>query len=117
MRETIFSTILWAELQEKLSKILNIYPASLHAQYRLSTDAKGSLPFDLTSRQEFQQLVTMIQPMVVPPRLANGKRSKKWMKEVTVSVFQKGDSLDSQSGKSSAKVSSTLSLFVSDLTN
>jgi hypothetical protein len=44
----IFSTILWADLQEKLCEILNIYPASLYAQYRLSTDAKASLPFGLT---------------------------------------------------------------------
>jgi hypothetical protein len=65
----IFSTILWADLQEKLCEILNIYPASLHAQYQLSTDAKASLPFDLTSCQEFQQLIKMIQPLVVPPRL------------------------------------------------
>ena len=34
-------------------------------------------------------LVKIIQPLVVPPHLANGKQSKKWMKEVIVSVFQK----------------------------
>jgi hypothetical protein len=107
----ILSTILWADLQEKLCEILNIYPASLHVQYWLSTDAKASLPFDLTSHQEFQQLIKMIQPLVVPLRLANRQRSKKQMKEVTVSVFQKGDSSDSQAGKSSAKVSLTLSLL------
>jgi hypothetical protein len=64
-----------ADLQEKLCKILNIYPASLHAQHQLSTDAKASLPFDLTSHQEFQQLIKMIPPLVVPPHLANGWRS------------------------------------------
>jgi hypothetical protein len=107
----IFSTILWANLQEKLCEILNIYPTSLHVQYQLSTDAKASLPFDLTSPQEFQQLINMIQPLVVPLHLANRWRSKKRMKEVTVSMFQKGDSLDSQAGKLSAKVSLTLSLL------
>src|ERR1700676_1273306 len=105
VRERIFSTILWPTLQQKLSEILNIYSASLHAQYRLSTDAKGSLPFDLTSSQDLRQLVKIIQPLVVPPRLANGKRSKKRMKEVIVSVSQKGDSADFQAAKSGAKVS------------
>jgi hypothetical protein len=107
----ILSTILWANLQEKLCKILNIYPALLHAQYQLSTDMKGSLLFDFISHQEFQQLINIIQPLVVPPCLANGWRSKKQIKEVTVSMFQKGDSLDSQARKSSTKVSSTLSLL------
>ena len=76
MRERIFSTIRWPTLEQKLSEILNIYPASLHAQYHLSTDAKGSLPFDLTSSPDLQQLVNMIQPLVVPPRLANGSDQK-----------------------------------------
>jgi hypothetical protein len=43
------------------------YPASLHAQYRLSNNVKGSLLFDLTSYQEFQQLIKTIQPLVVSP--------------------------------------------------
>ena|ERR1700722_2319514 len=76
VQQKIFSMILWPMLQQKLSEILNIYPALLHAQYCLSTDAKGSLLFDLTSSQDLRQLVKMIQPLVVPPRLANGKRSK-----------------------------------------
>ena len=55
--------------------------------------------------QDLRQLVKMIQPLVVPPRLANGKWSKKRMKEVIVLVFQKGDLADFQAGKSGTKVS------------
>ena len=71
------STILWPAMQDQLSRVLNIHPAMLHAQFQFSTDAKGSLPFDLTCFQDLQQLVTMIKPLVVPRCLANGKRSTK----------------------------------------
>ena len=71
------STISWPAMQDQLSRVLNIHPAMLHAQFLFSTDAKGLLPFDLTFFQDLQQLVTMIEPLVVPHCLANGKRSTK----------------------------------------
>jgi len=89
--EIIPSTTSWFELEHKLAKILDIYPTSLHAQYRFSTDNKESLPLDLTSPQNLQIMMTLLRPLVVPPILSNGRRSTRKMKPVTVQVFNKGD--------------------------
>ena len=77
VRDTFPSTISWSVMHDWLSRVLNMHPAKLHAQFQLSTNAKGLLPFDLTSFQDLQQLVTMIEPLVVPHHLTNGKRSTK----------------------------------------
>ena len=97
-------------MQDRLSRVLNVHPAMLHAQFRSSTDAKGSLPFDLTCSEDLQQLTTMIEPLVVPRRLANGKRSTKRPKEVIVQISQKGGVT---AGKPGAKVSCILQVFQS----
>lgn len=102
------STISWPAMQDRLSRVLNVHLAMLHAQFRFSTDAKGSLPFDLTCSEDLQQLTTMIEPLVVPCCLANGKRSTKWPKEVIVLISQKGGVT---AGKPGAKVSCILQVF------
>jgi hypothetical protein len=55
-RESVWSTILWLNLQQKIAQILNIFPTLLHAQYQLSTDSKSALPFDLTSQSDLNEL-------------------------------------------------------------
>ena len=89
--EIISSTTPWFSLQEKLAELFNIYPSSLHAQYRFSTDTKGSLPLDLNTQLHFNTMITLLRPLIVPPRLQSGKRSTWKMRQVTVQVFNKDD--------------------------
>lgn len=74
-----------------VAQYLNIFQSSLHLQYRLSTDNKGSLPCDLTSQRCLDILISILRPLIVPPILANGRRSTRAMKSVAVQVFIKGD--------------------------
>jgi hypothetical protein len=102
---TIKSSISWAELQNQLAATFNVYPGSLHAQYRLSNEAKGSLPLDLISKQHLNTLITFLRPLIVPAILANGQRSTRKKKAVTVQIFNKGET--AQSGEGNRKVSSS----------
>lgn len=81
----------WTALKDKLAELLNVHPTTLHAQYRLSTDSKASLPFDLTSQTELNNLLNVLHPLVVPPILASGRRSTRRMKPVSVQISNKGD--------------------------
>jgi hypothetical protein len=62
----------WVALQQKLAELFNIYPTLLQAQYRLSTEPKGSLPFDLASQDHLDSLCKNLRPLIVPRVLANG---------------------------------------------
>lgn len=101
--ESAYSTILWPDLQQKIAQILNIFPTSLHAQYRLSTEGKNALPFDLTSQSDLNVLHNMLRPLVIPPRKQNGQRSGRKMKEVKVQVFNKGDTAQTTVAEHSEK--------------
>lgn len=90
--ETVSSDIHWVLLQERLAKALDIYPSSLHAQYRLSTQPKA-LPLDLQCENDMKMMFTLVRPLVVPPKLANGRRSTRTMKHVTIQIFNKGDAV------------------------
>lgn len=87
--EIVSSAITWNRLQHKVAEHLNIFPTSLDALYRLSTDNKKDLPCALTSQQHLDTLITLLRPLVVPPLLANGRHSTRRMKSVTVEVFNK----------------------------
>src|SRR5882762_318036 len=100
---TIKSLISWPDLQNQLAATFNVYPGSLHAQYRLSNEAKGSLPLDLISEQHLNALIMFLRPLIVPPILANGQRSTRKKKAVTVQIFNKGEM--AQSGEGNQKVS------------
>jgi len=102
---TIKSSDDWLELHNKLAEAFNVYPNSLYAQYRLSTDAKGTLPLDLNSENHFGTLVKLLRPLVVPPLLANGRRLTRPMKAVTVQVFNR-NSGGVESGQGGGKQSS-----------
>jgi hypothetical protein len=104
--EIVSSTTLWCSMHEKLAELFNIYPSLLRAQYRFSSDPKGSLPLDLTTQQHFDTMIALLRPLVVPPRLQSGKRSTRKMKPVTVQVFNKDDEPLSQvESRGSGKVS------------
>ena len=82
--EIIPSAILWYQLEQKIAEMLNIYPTSLHAQYRFSTDNKESLPCDLTSAHHLGTMITLLCALVVPAILATGHCSTRQLKKVTV---------------------------------
>ena len=103
------STIPWLTLQQKLAELFNLYPSSLHAQYRFSTDAKGSLPLDLTTRLHFDMMITLLQPLIIPPHLQSGKCSTWKMKPVMVQVFNKDDEPLSTESRGGSKVQAAVS--------
>jgi len=88
--EPIQSNVSWVSLRERLAKLLDIYPSSLQVQYRLSTQPKAH-PYDLQHEQDLANMLRLIQPLIVPARLANGRRSTRKLKPLTVRVFNKDD--------------------------
>jgi hypothetical protein len=104
--EIISSTMTWSRLQQIISQHLNIYPTSLHAQYRLSTDNKKDLPCDLTSQRHLDTLHALLRPLIVPAVLANGRRSVRQKKPVTIQIFDKNSEILHPSSEN--KVSETI---------
>jgi len=88
--EMIQSDISWMCLHERLAKCLDIYPASLQAQYRLSTQPKA-LPLNLQNENDLKAMITLVQPLIVPCLLANGRCSNRTMKMVTVQIFNRDE--------------------------
>lgn len=103
--QTSSSITPWTALKDKLSEIMNIHPTTLQAQYRLSTENKRSLLFDLTSQLDLDALIIRLRPLVVPPINADGRRSTRRMKAVSVQIFNKNDELQSPQNGSGGKVS------------
>jgi hypothetical protein len=91
MIEVINSNITLYNLHQKISKLLNIHPLLLQAQYCLSTDNKTALPCNLQTHGNMNTMLTMMCSLVVPPQLANGHPSQCKMKAVALQVFNKGD--------------------------
>ena len=81
----------WTGFHDKLAEMLNIFPTSLHAQYCFSTEHKESLPLDLTSEVQFNMMMSLLRPLVVPPRTATGRCSTRKMKPIVVQIFNKND--------------------------
>jgi hypothetical protein len=103
--EIVSSTTSWLALKDRLAKTLNMHPDSLHLQYRLSTDTSKSLPFDLTTFDHHDHLVKRLRPLIIPPRLANGSRSTRKRKPVSVQLFNKrSDGKGVQGGQGDSKV-------------
>ena len=95
------STMLWFRLEQQLAEALNVYPASLHARFRFSTDHKDVLPCDLTSQKQLDTMIALLRPRIVPGRTKSGQPSVRPMRQVTVQVFNGND----EPVQSDAKVS------------
>jgi hypothetical protein len=87
---TLPSSTSWANLQDKISQVLNVHPGSLRLQYRFSNEKNNSLPFDLCSDDDYIEMRDKLGPFVLPKILANGKLSKSVRKLVVVQLFDKG---------------------------
>jgi hypothetical protein len=101
---TLSSTTSWQDLRHKIAEVLNIFPDSLHLQYRFSNEQKGSLPFNLDSAESYKEMRDKLEPLVVPEILQSGQRSKRKRKLVTVQLFDKEAGADGGSGGKNAKV-------------
>jgi len=88
--ELIQSDVSWISLRELLARLLDIYPSSLQVQYRLSTQLKAP-PVDLQTENDLKMMVTLVEPLIVPPHLVNGRRSTQKMKPVTIHISNKDE--------------------------
>ena len=88
--DKIRSDIPWISLCEHLAKLLDIYPLSLQAQYRLSTGPKDHA-VDLQNEMDLKLMIMLVQPLIVPPLLVNGRCSTHKLKPVRVQIFNKDD--------------------------
>ena len=95
----VSSMISWLKLKDILAQMFNIHQSSLHAQYRLSTDAKGSLPFELSDEDSLRVMVDMVHRVVMPNQLANGKTSRRQRKAPTIQVTNKSAQHTSSTNK------------------
>ena len=91
-------------MKDQVALILKAHPQAVKLQYHFINDHPSTLPCDLTSEQEFQAMVDRLRPVVVTPRLCNGKRSSQVMKAVTLQLFNKDDG-DPSLMKGNGKVS------------
>lgn len=94
----------WDDLQDRVSRVLNIHPGSLELQYRFSNENKNSLPFDLRSNDDYVEMRNQLRPHVVPRILSSGKVSKSARKLVVVQLFNRG--MEGESREKGVKVSS-----------
>ena len=97
-------------LKDRVTRILNLHPESLHFQYRFSNEKSRSLLFDLVSLDDYNEMQDKLRPLVVPKILANGKPSKSTRKLVTVQLFDKGMERVPPGGEKGVKVNILLSL-------
>jgi hypothetical protein len=80
----------WDELKEQLSIQFNVHPTTLHARYRFSSDLKQALLCDLLTEDQFNMMIKLLKPQVVPERTATGRRSTRKRKIVSVQIFNQG---------------------------
>lgn len=99
---TLPSTTLWYNARQQIAKALNMFPDSLHLQYRFSNEQKGSLPFNLDTVESYEEMREKLEPFVVPELTKQGKPRKK--KLVTVQIFDKNSEAEGGPGGKNAKV-------------
>ena len=73
---TLSSSTPWADLQNKVAQIFDIYPGSLQHQYHFSNEKQNLLPFNLDSHNAYVEMCDQLRPFIVPKVLANGKPLK-----------------------------------------
>ena len=101
---TLSSLASWDNLQDRVAQVLNVHQESLQLQYRFSNEKNNSLPFDLRSHDDYDEMRDQLRPFIVPKILANGKPSKSIQKLVVVQLFNRG--MEGTSGEKGVKVSS-----------
>jgi hypothetical protein len=100
---TLRSFTSWDNLKDRVAQVLNLHPQSLHLQYRFSNEKSNSLPCDLVSPNDYNEMREQLKPFVVPKILASGKPSKSARKLVTVQLFDKNMELEAATAASVEK--------------
>jgi hypothetical protein len=70
----VSSAALFYLLKKDIAEQLDVFEDNLNIQYCFSTKIK-ELPCDLSSQLHFHALVVRLRPLIIPPILANGRRS------------------------------------------
>ena len=107
---TLPSFTSWDTLKDKVAQVFNLHPGSLQLQYRFSNEKSSSLPFDLISLNDYNEMRDRLKLCVAPKILASGKPSKSARKLVTVQLFDKGMEGIPAGGEKNVKVSTVASL-------
>jgi hypothetical protein len=53
---TLPSFTSWDTLKDKVAQVFNLHPGSLQLQYRFSNEKSSSLPFDLISLNDYNEM-------------------------------------------------------------
>jgi len=93
---TILSNISLSDLRVTVAKKLNCYPDNLALAYRLDSDKAKMGLTSIQSDSELQMFVERMWPMIVAPRLSNGRPSARVLKTVTV-IFDAADTANEPS--------------------
>ena len=109
---TLSSLTFWDDLQDRVAQVLNVHQGSLQLQYRFSNEKNNSLPFDLLSHDDYDEMHDQLRPHILPRILANGKRSKSIRKLVVVQLFNRG--MEGEKGPT-GKVSDRVASMTGDL--
>lgn len=109
---TLSSLTFWDDLQDRVAQVLNVHQGSLQLQYRFSNEKNNSLPFDLRSHDDYDEMRDQLRPHILPRILANGKRSKSIRKLVVVQLFNRG--MEGEKGPT-GKVSDRVASMTGDL--
>ena len=109
---TLSSLTSWDDLQDRVAQVLNVHQGSLQLQYRFSNEKNNSLPFDLRSHNDYDEMRDQLRPHILPRILANGKRSKSIRKLVVVQLFNRG--MEGEKGPT-GKVSDRVASMTGDL--
>ena len=109
---TLSSLTSWDDLQDRVAQVLKVHQGSLQLQYRFSNEKNNSLPFDLRSHDDYDEMRDQLRPHILPRILANGKRSKSIRKLVVVQLFNRG--MEGEKGPT-GKVSDRVASMTGDL--
>ena len=111
---TLSSLTSWDDLQDRVAQVLNVHQGSLQLQYRFSNEKNNSLPFDLRSHDDYDEMCDQLRLHILPRFLANGKRSKSIQKLVVVQLFSRG--MEGEKGPTGpGKVSDRVASMTGDL--
>ena len=109
---TLSSLTFWDDLQDRVAQVLNVHQGSLQLQYRFSNEKNNSLPFDLRSHDDYDEMRDQLRPHILPRILANGKHLKSIRKLVVVQLFNRG--MEGEKGPT-GKVSDRVASMTGDL--
>ncbi|KAF8446176.1 hypothetical protein L210DRAFT_840754, partial [Boletus edulis BED1] len=96
---SISSTIRFDKLRELVAEKLGRFTGLVQLQYRLDSDKAKDGMISIQNDDEFAMFMDRLRPLIVPPRLANGKVSARRLKPVSVLFEDAGLGNEEQGNK------------------